>query len=281
MRDISGHFWLELFVWDSDERSQGDGGMSEEGNISDSELQRRVVYSLLMSAVKLARVFGMPLKELTGWVETAYFREVRAQGLTLREASEALDVSHRTAVRLSKQLRESFFFLPEASHNLQRRVEFMLGPQAMSAARIRQVLPDVDAEQVDQVLAELLKQGRVREVPGRTLMYQSVGSVRRLPRDTWMARIGALNSFVENLAGATYGRFFHQEPRAFARTVSFPVAPEDFERLQRLYEEQLRPTLEELGQGAEGNDDSVPMQLSLCWAPYEYLQESNDEDAQE
>jgi hypothetical protein len=254
--------------------------MSEQGDISDSELQRRVVYSLLMAAVKLARVFGMPLKELTGWVETAYFREVRAQGLTLRQSSQALDVSHRTAVRLSKQLRESFFFLPEASHNLQRRVEFMLGPQAMSAARIRQVLPDAEAAQVDQAIAHLLEQGRIREIPGRTLMYQSVGSVRRLPRDTWMARIGALNSFVENLAGATYGRFFNQEPQAFARTVSFPVAPEDFERLQQLYEEQLRPAIEELGKDAEENPGSVPMQLSLCWAPYEYLQQTENEESE-
>jgi hypothetical protein len=227
---------------------------------------------MALAAVKLARRFGMPLKELTDWVETAYFREVRAQGKTLKEAGDVLGVSQRTAVRLSKQLRESFFFLPEAHHNLQRRIEFMLGAQAMGAARVKQVLPDIDPEQVEEALASLLAQGRVAEVSGRTLMYRSVADVRRLPRDTWMERIGGLNSFVENLASATYGRFFAREERAFARTVSFPMSPQDLARLRALYEDQVRPALEQLGAEADQHGDGVPMQLSLCWAPYEYLQ---------
>ncbi len=254
--------------------------MSEEGDISSQELKSRVVYSLLLSAVKLANLFGMPLKDVTGWVETAYFREVRSRGGTLKETALQLGVSQRTAVRLSKQLRESFFFLPEVSHNLQRRLEFMLGAQPMGVARLKQVMPEVEPEQIEASLESLLSQGRILEVPGRTMMYRSASNMRHLPRDTWMSRIGGLNSFVENLASATYGRFFKQEDKTFARTVSFSVRPEDLPRLEALYAQHLLTAIKELDAEAEGHDDKMDMQASLCWAPYEFLQaEALDENS--
>lgn len=245
--------------------------------ISDSELRKRVIYSLLTPAVKLARLFGVPLKDLTTWVETAYFYEVRSTGATLEISGKALGVSQRKATRLSKQLRESFF-LPEVGHNLPRRIEFMLWAQPMGSARIKQVLPGVTESAVEAALDVLLSRGRIRERVGRTLMYEAVESVRRLPRDTWMARIGGLNSFVENLTHATFGRFFRREPRAFARTVSFQVPPGAVNELDKLYEELLLPRLREITEQAEECESGEPMQLSLCWAPYEYLKEDKDDD---
>ena len=130
--------------------------MSNEGDITAKELEKRVIYSLLKAAVRLSRVFGVPLKELVYWVETAYFRELRATGKTLKETSEALSVSQRTAVRLSKQLRESFF-RPEVTHSLPLRIEFMLWARPMGEARIVQVLPDADEAQVREALETLLE----------------------------------------------------------------------------------------------------------------------------
>ena len=251
--------------------------MSNEEHISRQELEQRVIYSLLLAAVRLSRVFGVPLKELLSWVETAYFREVRTTGRTLKEASEALSVSQRTAVRLSKQLRESFF-LPEVTHSLPLRIEFMLWASPMGEARIRQVLPDVDEAQVKEALALLLETGRIREKRGRTLMYEKVTNLRRLPRDTWMARIGALNSFMENLGNATYGRFFHAEEKAFARTMRFQIVPDDFQKLDSIYEEQLLPQLTELADKGEQCERGEAVQLSLCWAPYEYIPRNDDDE---
>ena len=114
--------------------------MATHEHISNEELQQRVIYSLVTSAVKLARAFGLPLKDLLRAVETAYFREVRDGGATLADTAHALGVSQRTAVRLSKQLREAFL-LPEISHNLPRRIEVMLATRPMGLARLVQLLP--------------------------------------------------------------------------------------------------------------------------------------------
>ena len=244
--------------------------MEHEQDISPKELEKRVIYSLLKAAVRLSRVFKVPLKELVYWVETAYFRELRGMGGTLKETSEALSVSQRTAVRLSKQLRESFF-LPEVKHSLPLRIEFMLWARPMGEARIVQVLPDANEAQVREALEGLLESGRIRERRGRTLMYEKVTNLRRLPRDTWMARIGALNSLMENLSNATYGRFFRGEKKAFARTMRFQIDPDDFAELLKIYESTLLPRLTEISDKGEQCEHAVAMQLSLCWAPYEYI----------
>ena len=216
-------------------------------------------------------MFGISLRELIGWVETAYFREVRAQGLTLKESGKALGISQRTAVRLSKQLREAFF-LPETSHHLGRRIEFMLATRPMGMARIRQVLPEAEANAVDEAVVVLLREGRLREVKGRTLMFESVAELSRLPRDTWLTRVGALNSFVENLANVAYGRFFRLEERSFARTLSFFMLPDDQDQLGEIYEEVLLPRVRAISKHAEDDETAESMQMSLCWAPYEYLE---------
>lgn len=251
--------------------------MTTHDHISKEELQTRVIYSLVTSAVKLAHAFGLPLKELLRSVETAYFREVRESGATLSETADALGVSQRTAVRLSKQLRDAFL-LPEISHNLPRRIEILLDTRPMGVARLVQLLPNVSQDHVRGVLEGLVAAGRLREVPGRTVMYATVSDLRRLPRDTWIARVGALNSFAENLANTTYGRFFRSEPKSFARTLSFSMRPGALERLGSLYEDEILDTVRQLNTEADEADEHVGMQMSVCWAPYEYLNNAEGED---
>lgn len=252
--------------------------MATHEHISNEELQQRVIYSLVTSAVKLARAFGLPLKDLLRAVETAYFREVRDGGATLADTAHALGVSQRTAVRLSKQLREAFL-LPEISHNLPRRIEVMLATRPMGLARLVQLLPHVSEDHVRGILDGLVAAGRLREVPGRTVMFEAVSDLRRLPRDGWIAKVGALNSFAENLANTAYGRFFRDEPRAFARTLSFSMRPGALERLGALYEESILGTVRQLNTDADEADEHVGMQMSVCWAPYEYLDTVEGEDS--
>ena len=114
-------------------------------------------------------------------------------------------------------------------------------------------------------------EAQIREVKGRTLMYEVVTDLRRLPRDTWMARVGALNSFLENLANTAYGRFFKAEPLSFARTLSFSMRRDDVEGLGAVYEKRILPAVQDLNEQADEADDAEQMQMSVCWAPYEYL----------
>ena len=136
-------------------------------------------------------------------------------------------------------------------------------------------------EQVAEAIRTLLANGRVRERAGRTLMYETVAQVRRLPRDTWMARIGALNSLAESVANTTFGRFFSQEPRAFARTLTFQIPVGGTDELLELYESVILPHLTELSERAVAGEATEELQLSLLWAPYEYVDKIPDPDPDE
>lgn len=244
------------------------------GDLAPQELRQRVIYSLFMPAVRLARHFGIELKELSRWLELAYFHEARNSGQNLQETAEALGISHRTAVRLARELREHFF-APELRHDLPRRIEFMLATQPMSSARIRQVL-DARTEDIDAALRDLEQQGRIQSRAGRTATWEVATRIRRLPRDTWRARVAALNSFAVNMADAVFGRFFRDEPRAFARTLSFHVPAERAARLNALYEDVLLPAIVELSADDPAAGDTESVQLSICWAPYDYLENLED-----
>ncbi len=251
--------------------------MNAKQDIDNEELVRRVIYALARAIVKMAAAFDLSLKDLSSLVEMAYFHELRSQGKTLRETSEALAVSQRKSVRLAKLLRENFI-QPELEHNLPRRIEFMLWSQPMSTTRLAQVLKDVDAEAVEAAVQELLTQQRVEPVHSRNVVkYKPASALRKLPHDTWMRRIGALGSFVDNLADATYGRFFDRQPKAFARTLSFALPPGAHAELETWYEAEVLAKVIELSEAADESEERQDFQLSLCWAPYEYLRSKGDD----
>ena len=252
--------------------------MQQPEDLPRQELQQRVLYALLVPAVRLAHVFGVSLKDLRGLVDTAYFQELRSAGLTHQQISKALGVSKRTAVSLSRQAREQFVG-PAVHHNLPRRIEFMLGAEPMGEGRIHQLLPGVEPEDIRQALEELRAQGRVREIKGRTLKFAPAASVRSLPRDTWIARIGGLNSFTENLTNAVFGRFFRDEPRTFARTLTFHGGPQVFKEMTRIYQEAFLPGLQGLHY-EEHAEDAQAAQVSLCWAPYEYIKPQHTDESE-
>ena len=248
--------------------------MSDRQDITAEELRLRVLFSLLGPVVALADRFGVSLKELTEWTRLAYFRHLRDAGLGLAEVAERLDVSERTAKTLSRQLRESFF-LPEREHNLPTRIEFMLWRQPMSEGRLKQVLPD-DREAVEEALVQLLEQQRIAPVrddgDSTVPTYAPTQSVNSQIGEAWVKRIGSLNSLMGNLHQVVQRRFFGEDARAFARTLTFMLRPEGFGALERLFLETLVPAIAALDEEAahgtdEGSDEAVGVKLSLLWAP--------------
>lgn len=239
-------------------------------DVSTEELAHRVIFALLRSVVRTAGAFEIPLKDVVQLLESAYFRDVRGRATTLRSAARHLGVSQRTADRLAAQNRETFL-LPELRHHLPRRIEFMLAAEPLSEARIAQLLPDVTEQDVAAALRGLLDEGRITQDGERTVTYRPVEGVRSLPRDTWVQRVGALTSFSDNLADAAFGRFFAEDTHAFARTLSFPLRPEDIDALADWYRTEMLPRIVAMSDEASDTPDSVPMQLSICWAPYETI----------
>ena len=240
--------------------------MTNPTEIEQEELQRRVVYSMLVPATRLAAAFGLSLKDVTTFVQLSYLRQLRAEGKTLRDAAYAMDVSERTAKRLNQRLRENFFS-PEFDHDLPRQIEFMLWAQPMSIARMAQILGAASEDEIQAAVDQLVEEGRAVFEAGRTPTYKAAQPVTRLVRPGWVPRIGALNSLLGNMYRAVLGRFFEADESAFARTISFRIQPSDIAELRRFYEETFLPRLEEL-EAESDNQESVELQLSLLWAPY-------------
>lgn len=247
--------------------------ISPRDDIGERELRDRVVYALMLPAVRVARHFGIPLKQMKRWIETAYYDEVRREDMTVREAADQLDVSTSKVSLLSRQLKENFL-QPETDQQVARRIEFMLWAQPLSLARIQQVLTDVPDDEVDEAVEQLLEESRIGvDDSGRTTSYELNIEASRRTWDSWLARIDGLENALSNVADAVYGRFFRDEDRAFARTLTFRVPRDDIEELRQFYEQRLFSFVDELDDRAETTDDPLPISLSLIWAPYRYLLE--------
>ena len=234
--------------------------------ISPEELRSRVIYSLCGGAVILARRFAVPLKELTSWLQLAYFQELRRHGLTLKEAGVAMGVGMRKAAELSQRMKSNFFG-PEREHELPRRVEFMLWAEPLSRARILQLLRAEPADEVDAAIERLLAENRIEVVRGRSDVYTVTSGRARLVKPTWMSQIDGINNLIKNVAGAAHERVFRHSSRALLRTLSFRLAPEDVSELQKLYETVIFPALAALEEKATGREDALTMDFSILWCP--------------
>jgi len=254
---------------DPTSRAKGEG--TGESELTQEEVNGRIIYSLLGPAVHMARAFGVPMKDLGTWVELAYVKDLMDRGVTLKEASERLQVSVRKISMLTRQLRENFF-APEEEHELPARIEFMLWAEPLSRKRIKQYLSEVEEEFVDETLDKLLEDGRIALVQGRTPTYTVVRRAQRLVRDDLMAKVDALNTLLDTLVDAIYGRFFKREPKAFARTLQLRVRAEDLQELAKLYEEHIWETLKNLDAAAEDDPNAIPFRLALFWAPDDLME---------
>jgi hypothetical protein len=249
-------------------------------DIATDELQDRVLYALLGPAGRLARLFATPLTTLRDWAEMAYYHETKRHDLKMKEVAELMDVSISKVALLSRALKENFLRDVEDAE-LPRRIEFMLWAEPLSLAKIKQVLTETEPERVEEVVQDLVEQGRVKPVEAdNNVLYELQIATDRRVWDSWLARIDGLNNVLRNVTDAIYARFFTDEDAAFARTLTFRIRPGDLERLHEFYENQLFTIVEELDTLAEEDPDSaVPISLSLFWAPYEFLDTvSPDED---
>jgi len=229
-------------------------------DIDDRELRERIVYSLMQPAIQMAASSALSLKELTHLLRVGYFHEFRGRGLGLSEICDALDISIATAARLSKDLKTNFF-KPEKDHELPQLIEYMLWSEPLSAARIKQVLPKAEPEDVDAALEVLRRGERIEERDGVLRLITKRG---RLVTEHWFSRVGALNSLLKNLNSVVEARFFKTEEPSLSRTLNFRISADQVEELERFYQEKLWPEMVKFDETAEGKEHKH-VQLSVFW----------------
>lgn len=264
-----------MFVLTREART-GDDARNERG-IEAKELERRVLFSLLGLVIKTSDMLGISLKELTGLVRVVYFRELRMRGMSNAEIATHLDVSERTVKNLSRELRESYT-IPEQEHNLPVQIEFMLWRSPMSVARLRQVLKPYTAAQIDEALELLQEEERIElDTQPATPVYRTTMSVNAQLSPEWVKRIGGLNSLIGNLYDTVKQRFFVEDERAFARTLSFYVLPEKLEELKAMFWKQMVPKISGLDQEAHESPDAHAVKLTMFWALFDQPSEPEDD----
>jgi len=238
------------------------------------ELSIRVLYAFVQAAAELGTAFGVGLKTFERLSHMAAFHVLRRRRLELNEIALHLGVSRRKVDQLSRLLKDNFFerfVAPEDGEALQRRIEFMLWGQPMSASRLKQVLPHEEPSAVEQALESLVDARRVVMQEGS---YHITMPERRLVRDDWLARVGGLTHQLSAVSKAALGRFFKDDERAFARTVNLRVRRDRVTALETFYRDEIWPLLTTLDEECNGQPDNetVPISFSVCWAPADPIQ---------
>ena len=254
-----------------------DNDPTYDATLSEAEMTGRVIYSLLRPAVRLARKFGISLRDIGKWIEMAYFHELRRDGKTLTDIASLLEISRRKSANLSRMLKENFF-APEREQELARRIEFMVWAEPMSRARIAQALSDVAEHRVEDALGHLVEEGRIVKQQGRTPIYEIARGESRLVDDTWLAKIDGLNNLLETVTDAVYARFFEGDEKAMARNLEMRVRAEDLPKLRKLYEDTIWPELEALDSDAKNDPTAIAMGVAIGWAPRDFLANRIDRD---
>lgn len=246
-------------------------------DIDEKEIAERVLYALLGPPAKIARVFSFPLNVVRERFEMAYYHETKRQDMKMKEVAELMDVSMSKVALLSRALKENFGSSEELE--LTRRIEFMLWVGPLSLAKIKQVLPNATKKQINAAIRELLAEKRIKKIRrDQTTVYQLEIDVDRRVWDSWLAKIDGLNNVLRNVTDAVFARFFTDESAAFARTLTFRIKREDVPRLKQFYEQELFKFIQELDAETEGDEDALPINLSLFWAPYDFLDQQEFDD---
>lgn len=230
-----------------------------------AELVPQIIYALMRPAARTALHAGVALKDMKRFVELAYYQEARRRGLKMREITETMDISMSKVGALSKQLKEHFREA-ELEHGLKRQILALLWAMPLSAIKIAQALPEFDDAEIIEALDQLVTEGSLSLNQGRTETYELVQRAYRLSTDLWMARVDGLNTLLDHVLRVVEARFFEQDPRAAVRNLRFRVSPDQLQRLQDFYEQQLFPLIIELDEHANASEDSIPIQLSYLWS---------------
>ena len=262
--------------------------------ISQEELQQRLVQALFSPAVTLAMRYKLPLAWLKRTMETAYFQEARAQGLSLRDVCALMDISISKAAMLSKQLRRGFIEdgesaleeltsrpAPQASLSaeesaaqedawrmgLTQRIEYILCAGALTINRLNQILPEAKYVEIEQALDTLIKAGRVRRLKqGLYPRYELLLDTRHGEWMKSLVRVKGLRRALEGLPHAASARFEDHREEADLVAHQIKARPEDLKLIKAFVEDELNHLIEELGRRAQDDPRALTVHLGAFWS---------------
>jgi hypothetical protein len=231
------------------------------------EAQLRFVYSLLKPVVRAAARFHVPMRTLTELVRLAYFEHLRREGLSQAEIGRRLGQSDRHMRSLAQRLKGDFF-AAEHKVGVSRELEDLIASARPRPSELARRLPHVDAAELDEVLAELQKQGRA-EV-GADGRLQTPARYHVLSSQQFHHRVDALNHFLDGMYRAVVQRLLlDQREGAMAKAITFSARPEALAAFVARFEGELRQgiaALEEEATFAGETEHRYTLGLTLAQA---------------
>ncbi len=228
----------------------------------------RIVFSCLRLAARQAGEAQLTLAQLRELMELSYFQQARDSGLKMRSISSRFEVGMTKVAELSKDLKDHFL-LPEREHGIARQILSLLWAGPLTQVRIGNELPTFDDDAVKEALDQLLAEGRIESIKGRTERFGLSKSIQRLSVVPWMAQIDGLNTLMDHAFLAIKARLVRKDTRAQVRNLAFRVREEDMPELVAFYEKELLPLVCRLDERAQEAEESSSMKLSVLWAPEE------------
>ena len=211
--------------------------MTPQPNPSESSLtkfNRRLVYTVLKPAVRLARMLRLPLGVVEELCRMAYFEEVRIRSRASQaETATLMGKSLRTIGSLERKFRGDFL-APERELGLARELEATLSQTPLTLDDIQQSVPHLERDDITRILESLVIVGRVTasDPDHAATRYTLNPQFVSLVEDDVSAKLDGLLHQLDVILEAIKSRFFNTSKHpARARTLTFSADPKSMEAL--------------------------------------------------
>lgn len=190
------------------------------------EMERRLLFTLLKPAMKLASRLGLPLALMESISRLAYYEVVR-EDLTQAQIAQLFGTSRRTVVNV-EALRRTDILAPQAETDIARRIWEVLAPGPLALDEIA-VRLSVEAPAVESVLRGIGATGRAtRLADGR---WQLEDRFESLVSEDIGPRLAGLDHQLEAVTAAVHARFLGRSGASVARTLSFLGRDDDVAKM--------------------------------------------------
>lgn len=213
-----------------------------------SEMQLRLVYSLLKPVIRAAARFSIPVRSLNELLRLAYYEHLSRSDLSLDEIAQRFGQTTRHMRSLGQRL-ESDFFQAEREVGLVREVEALVAETNPTDDDVVSGLSNWPHKDVRAAILQLCAEERIERDKGGRLVTAKKYVVLR--SDGFHHRIDSLNHFLDGGYRAVLHRLvFNNQATAIMKTLSFSAVGSQLREFLDRLEGNLRRELAELDENA-------------------------------
>jgi transcriptional regulator with XRE-family HTH domain len=238
-----------------------DRSMADDPRAEPINLRFRVLATSFRVPLKLARVLGVPLREVQDLVAVAYFRELQEHGFSWATIAKRMAKSRRTIASIARGERSAPLDHSPAIR-LRRAIAARLDAGALDLDELEAALAPSPREAIVAELGALVDSSVVEDRDGR---FSLATGVLDLSEGDFELRHDALRRFLDAISETVRQRFFEKQSAnpSFARVVTFRAPAGRIEHITaRVFDEIQRLAIEADADATD--DDGVEAGIALA-----------------